>query len=147
MIKRISLAHLPTPVEKLPGLTRLLDGPQLLIKRDDLTGLGMGGNKTRKLEFLAADALEKGARMLISTGALKPCHRARLYCGTPAPSIDETATSRNGPIVRAGRMPTSTQASTRSMLGSSMPRVGSCGARGRFVASGPKNTWWMKRKE
>lgn len=74
MIKRISLAHLPTPVEKLPGLTRLLDGPQLLIKRDDLTGLGMGGNKTRKLEFLAADALEKGARMLISTGAPQSNH-------------------------------------------------------------------------
>jgi D-cysteine desulfhydrase family pyridoxal phosphate-dependent enzyme len=74
MIKRISLAHLPTPIENLPGLTRLLGGPQLFIKRDDLTGLGMGGNKTRKLEFLAADALDKGARMLISTGAPQSNH-------------------------------------------------------------------------
>ena len=74
MIKRISLAHLPTPIEPLTGLTRLLGGPQLFIKRDDLTGLGMGGNKTRKLEFLAADALDKGARMLISTGAPQSNH-------------------------------------------------------------------------
>ncbi len=74
MIKRISLAHLPTPIENLQGLTRLLGGPQLFIKRDDLTGLGMGGNKTRKLEFLAADALDKGARMLISTGAPQSNH-------------------------------------------------------------------------
>lgn len=74
MIQRIPLAHLPTPIENLAGLTRLLGGPQLLIKRDDLTGLGMGGNKTRKLEFLAADALDKGARMLISTGAPQSNH-------------------------------------------------------------------------
>ena len=57
MTNRIPLAHLPTPIELLPRLTKLLQGPRLFIKRDDLTGLGLGGNKTRKLEYLAADAL------------------------------------------------------------------------------------------
>ncbi len=74
MIERIPLAHLPTPIEALPRLSHLLGGPQLFIKRDDLTGLGMGGNKTRKLEYLAADALVKGAKTLISTGAVQSNH-------------------------------------------------------------------------
>ena len=74
MIDRIPLAHLPTPIQALPGLTKLLGGPRLFIKRDDLTGLGLGGNKTRKLEFLAADALAQEARMLISTGAPQSNH-------------------------------------------------------------------------
>lgn len=74
MIKRIHLAELPTPIKKLPHLSRMLGGPQLFIKRDDLTGLGFGGNKTRKLEYLTADALEKGCRTLISTGAVQSNH-------------------------------------------------------------------------
>ena len=74
MTKRIPLAHLPTPIEPLPSLTKLLQGPQLFIKRDDLTGLGMGGNKTRKLEYLTADALEQGCRTLITTGAVQSNH-------------------------------------------------------------------------
>jgi len=74
MIERVPLAHLPTPIEALPHLSRLLGGPQLFIKRDDLTGLGLGGNKTRKLEYLAADALAKGAKTLISTGAVQSNH-------------------------------------------------------------------------
>jgi len=74
MTERIVLAHLPTPIEPLPRLTKLLQGPQLFIKRDDLTGLGLGGNKTRKLEYLAADALAQGCRMLITTGAAQSNH-------------------------------------------------------------------------
>ncbi len=74
MIERVPLAHLPTPIEALPRLSRLLGGPQLFIKRDDLTGLGMGGNKTRKLEYLAADALAEGAKTLITTGAVQSNH-------------------------------------------------------------------------
>ncbi|MDY0124718.1 MAG: D-cysteine desulfhydrase family protein [Anaerolineaceae bacterium] len=74
MIERLTLAHLPTPIEALPHLSGYLNGPQLFIKRDDLTGLGMGGNKTRKLEYLAADALAKGAKTLISTGAVQSNH-------------------------------------------------------------------------
>src|SRR3546814_6277674 len=60
-ITRRPLAHLPTPLEELPRLTAALRGPRLLVKRDDCTGLGLGGNKTRKLEFLLADALQHGA--------------------------------------------------------------------------------------
>ena len=74
MTKRIALAHLPTPIEPLPALTKLLQGPKLFIKRDDLTGLGLGGNKTRKLEYLAADALALGCRTLVTTGAVQSNH-------------------------------------------------------------------------
>ena len=65
---RVSFAHLPTPVEKLERLSKHLGGPELLIKRDDQTGLALGGNKTRKLEFLTADALAQGCDHLITTG-------------------------------------------------------------------------------
>lgn len=74
MINRHPIAHLPTPVEDLPRLTRFLGGPQLLIKRDDQTGLAFGGNKTRKLEYLVADALERDADTLITTGAAQSNH-------------------------------------------------------------------------
>ena len=74
MTERIQLAHLPTPIEALPHLSKMLGGPQLFIKRDDLTGLGFGGNKTRKLEYLAADAMAKGSQTLISTGAVQSNH-------------------------------------------------------------------------
>lgn len=74
MISRIDLAHLPTPIEPMPNLSSLLHGPQLFVKRDDQTGLAFGGNKTRKLEFLVADALDQGARMLISAGAVQSNH-------------------------------------------------------------------------
>ena len=74
MIERVQLAQLPTPIETLPHLTKLFGGPQLFIKRDDLTGLGFGGNKTRKLEYLAADAPAKGCQTLISTGAVQSNH-------------------------------------------------------------------------
>ncbi len=71
---RVSLAFLPTPIERLDRLTRHLGGPELWIKRDDQTGLATGGNKTRKLEFLAADALAQGADHLVTTGAPQSNH-------------------------------------------------------------------------
>jgi D-cysteine desulfhydrase len=64
----------PTPVERLEHLTRELGGPEIFIKRDDLTGLAAGGNKTRKLEFLVADALAKGADTLVTVGAVQSNH-------------------------------------------------------------------------
>ena len=73
-IHRLHFAHLPTLVEELPRLTKFLNGPKLLVKRDDQTGLAFGGNKTRKLEFLVAEALEQGARTLITGGALQSNH-------------------------------------------------------------------------
>src|SRR5213595_1936289 len=73
-VPRLRFAHLPTPVEALPRLSEVLGGPRLLIKRDDQTGLAFGGNKTRKLEFLAAEACDQGAKTLISGGALQSNH-------------------------------------------------------------------------
>jgi D-cysteine desulfhydrase len=64
----------PTPIEKLERLSAQLGGPNLWIKRDDLTGLAGGGNKTRKLEFLVADALASGADTLITVGAVQSNH-------------------------------------------------------------------------
>ncbi|MBE4720407.1 D-cysteine desulfhydrase [Pseudarthrobacter sp. AB1] len=63
-----------TPLEFLPNLTKELGGPRIHIKRDDLLGLTSGGNKTRKLEFLMADALAKGADTIITTGAVQSNH-------------------------------------------------------------------------
>jgi len=106
MTERIVLAHLPTPIEPLPKLTKLLQGPQLFIKRDDLTGLGLGGNKTRKLEYLAADALAQGCRMLITTGAVQSNHcrqvaaaAARLGLGCILVLAGEDPGSRQGNLL------------------------------------------------
>ncbi|MFT5260088.1 MAG: L-cysteate sulfo-lyase [Saprospiraceae bacterium] len=71
---RVNLAHLPTPLEYLPNFSKTLGGPNIYIKRDDCTGLGSGGNKTRKLEFLMADAIEKNADIIITQGATQSNH-------------------------------------------------------------------------
>ena len=64
----------PTPLEFMPNFTRALGGPQVWIKRDDMLGLAPGGNKTRKLEFLVADALAQGADTLVTCGAPQSNH-------------------------------------------------------------------------
>ncbi len=74
MIPRLNFAHLPTPVEELPRLSATLGGPRLFVKRDDQTGLAFGGNKTRKLEFLVAEARDQGAKTRVSAGALQSNH-------------------------------------------------------------------------
>ena len=71
---RVHLAHLPTPLESLENLSRVLDGPDIWIKRDDCTGLSTGGNKTRKLEFLMAEALNQGADIVLTQGATQSNH-------------------------------------------------------------------------
>jgi len=63
-----------TPIEKLPRLSEVLVGPEIYIKRDDLLGLTGGGNKTRKLEFVVADALDRGCDTLITCGAIQSNH-------------------------------------------------------------------------
>lgn len=74
-LRRVSLAHLPTPLEEMPRLREALGGgPRLLVKRDDQTGLATGGNKTRKLEFLVAEALEQGADTLVTVGGPQSNH-------------------------------------------------------------------------
>jgi D-cysteine desulfhydrase family pyridoxal phosphate-dependent enzyme len=103
MLSREPFAHLPTKVEGLSRLTKNLNGPELFIKRDDQTGLAFGGNKTRKLEYLMAQALAEGADLVLTTGADQSNHcrqtaAAAARCGLdctlvlvePAP---ETATA------------------------------------------------------
>jgi len=70
----VTLAHLPTPVEKIRPLPEFPDLPNLYIKRDDLTGLGLSGNKVRKLEFCLAEAAAEGARVIITCGGLQSNH-------------------------------------------------------------------------
>lgn len=71
---RVSLAHLPTPLEPMDRLSQHLGGPRIWVKRDDCTGLSSGGNKTRKLEFLMADAQNQGADTVITQGATQSNH-------------------------------------------------------------------------
>ena len=73
-LPRVPLAYLPTPISPLARLSAHLGGPDLFIKRDDQTGLATGGNKTRKLEFLIAQALEEGADCVITAGAIQSNH-------------------------------------------------------------------------
>lgn len=72
--KRRRYTAAPTPIEYAAHLSKALGGPEIYIKRDDLLGLTSGGNKTRKLEFLVADALSKGADTLITVGAVQSNH-------------------------------------------------------------------------
>jgi D-cysteine desulfhydrase family pyridoxal phosphate-dependent enzyme len=87
-LPRVSLAYLPTPLERLDNLSKLLD-VDLWVKRDDQTGLALGGNKARKLEFLLGEAIEEGADVIITTGGSQSnharmtaaaCRKVRLEC-------------------------------------------------------------------
>ena len=80
---RLHFAHLPTPLEPMERISKALGGPNLWIKRDDCTGLSSGGNKTRKLEFLMADAVAQGADTIITQGATQSNH-ARQTCAAAA---------------------------------------------------------------
>jgi len=71
---RLRFGHLPTPLEYLENLTRELDGPEIWIKRDDCTGMSTGGNKTRKLEFLMAEARAEAADIVLTQGATQSNH-------------------------------------------------------------------------
>jgi len=73
-LPRFRLAALPTPLEDAPRLAEALGGPRILVKRDDLTGLALGGNKTRKLEYLIADALAQKADVVLTVGAAQSNH-------------------------------------------------------------------------
>ena len=73
-LPRVRLGHLPTPLHELPRLSKALGGTRLWVKRDDQTGLAIGGNKTRKLEFTVAEALRRGADTLVTLGAVQSNH-------------------------------------------------------------------------
>lgn len=73
-LPRLRLANLPTPLQEMPRLSKILGGPKLWVKRDDLTGIAFGGNKERKIEFVLADAIQKGADVIITTGSVQSNH-------------------------------------------------------------------------
>ncbi len=83
-LPRVSLGLLPTPIQPLPRLSAHLGGPALYIKRDDQTGLATGGNKTRKLEFLLAAALESGADCVVTAGSTQSNHARQTAAGAAA---------------------------------------------------------------
>ena len=73
-IAKTSLGFFPTPLVELSRLSHFLGGPKIFMKRDDLTGLALGGNKTRKLEYILADALKQGCDTIITAGAVQSNH-------------------------------------------------------------------------
>jgi D-cysteine desulfhydrase family pyridoxal phosphate-dependent enzyme len=73
-LPRVQINFLPTPLVELKRLSHVLNGPRILIKRDDLTGLALGGNKTRKLEFLLGEALSQDCDAVITGGAIQSNH-------------------------------------------------------------------------
>jgi 1-aminocyclopropane-1-carboxylate deaminase/D-cysteine desulfhydrase-like pyridoxal-dependent ACC family enzyme len=91
-MRRLPLANLPTPLHDLPRLREALGGagkcPRILIKRDDLTGLALGGNKARKLEFLMADAIDQGATVVLTTGAAQSNHARMTAAAARAAGLD-----------------------------------------------------------
>jgi 1-aminocyclopropane-1-carboxylate deaminase len=102
---RVSLAALPTPLQPLRRLSSHLNGPELWIKRDDLTGLAGGGNKTRKLEFLIGDALRANADTLVTVGAIQSNHTrqtaaAAAHTGLGCALLHNAWTPEPGPLYR-----------------------------------------------
>src|SRR5262247_8183 len=107
---RLGLAHLPTPLEPLRRLSAFLGGPRLWVKREDASGLGFGGNKLRKLDYVLYDAVASGADTLVSGGVVQSnsqcqvaaaaaklgleCHLA-VYHGRLEPPTEEYLTSGN----------------------------------------------------
>jgi len=69
--RRVGLAHLPTPLEPMKRLSEYLGGPRLWVKRDDCTGLGFGGNKLRKLDYVLREAIDRGADTIVSGGVVQ----------------------------------------------------------------------------
>ncbi|QBD74652.1 D-cysteine desulfhydrase family protein [Ktedonosporobacter rubrisoli] len=85
---RINLAELPTPLQYCPRLSAYLDGPRIYVKRDDLTGLGLGGNKVRKLEFVLAEALGQGADTIVSAGVVQSNSLRQIAAATARLGLD-----------------------------------------------------------
>lgn len=73
-IPRLHLGEFPTPLQELENLSKQLDGPRIFVKRDDLTGLGLGGNKLRKLEYALAEAAQRGSTVVITVGGPQSNH-------------------------------------------------------------------------
>jgi D-cysteine desulfhydrase family pyridoxal phosphate-dependent enzyme len=107
-LPRVALGTLPTPLSEAARLREALGGPRrcprILLKRDDLTGLGLGGNKVRKLEYLVADARRRGATSLLTTGAVQSNHARLTAAAARAAGLGVTLvlTARDASPVRQG---------------------------------------------
>lgn len=97
---RFPLATLPTPLEPMHRLRAALGGPELWIKRDDQTGLATGGNKTRKLEFLIADALEQAADVVLTVGAAQSNHCRQTAAAAARAGLDCVLVLAGDPLPR-----------------------------------------------
>ncbi len=124
-IPRRPLALLPTPLHELPRLSTAVGGVPIWIKRDDLTGFALGGNKVRKLEFLLADALRQGADTLVTAGGLQSNHARVTAAAAAAAGLDCH-------LVLSGSRPERLQGNTAldALLGATL----------HFVATGPERT-------
>ncbi|MGD8794021.1 MAG: pyridoxal-phosphate dependent enzyme, partial [Anaerolineae bacterium] len=91
---RLQLAQLPTPLEPLPRFSAALGGPEIWIKRDDQTGLATGGNKTRKLELLLAEALNQEADVVLTVGAIQSNHCRQTAAAAARAGLDCTLVLR-----------------------------------------------------
>jgi len=87
-LPRVTLGHLPTPLEFCPRLSETVGGPEIFIKRDDCTGLAFGGNKTRQLEFTIAQGLERGADVLIGGAGSQSNHCRQLSAAAAKLGVD-----------------------------------------------------------
>jgi L-cysteate sulfo-lyase len=80
-LPRVQLAHLPTPLEAMENLSKKLGGPRLFVKRDDCTGVAMGGNKARQADFYFGEAVQNGADTAVTTGAIQSNHARQKWLG------------------------------------------------------------------
>ena len=104
-LPRYPLGFFPTPIHPLPNLTTRLGGPALWVKRDDQTGLATGGNKTRKLEFLVADALARQADTLITVGAPQSNHARQTAAAAAKAGLKSALVLRGAaPAARTGNI-------------------------------------------
>jgi D-cysteine desulfhydrase family pyridoxal phosphate-dependent enzyme len=94
---RVPLVHSPTPMEKLERLTRLLEGPEIWVKRDDQTGLATGGNKARKLEFILADAIANRCDHIVTLGGPQSNHCRQTAAAAVGQGMECTVVLRGHP--------------------------------------------------
>ena len=104
---RLGLAHLPTPLERLDRLTEHLGGPTIWVKREDCSGLGFGGNKLRKLDYVLHEACNQGADTLVSGGVVQSNSQRQVAAAAaksawPAISPSITAGLRRRPPTTTG---------------------------------------------
>jgi D-cysteine desulfhydrase family pyridoxal phosphate-dependent enzyme len=103
--ERVRLAQLPTPLEPMDRLAEWLGGPRLLVKRDDLTGLALGGNKARKLEYLGAEAIANGCDVLVTGGGPQSNHVRMTIAAANRLGLDcRIALSSDEPDVARGNL-------------------------------------------